>query len=345
MNRRQFLQATLASATLAHVATSTAADRPRLKLGFLGVSHAHGKSKLQTVQESADWELTGVMETNPTFQEAAKKRGARLMSEEEVLAASDVVAVESDVRDHYRQARAALMAGRHVHLEKAPATTMGEFAELVRLAREKKRLLQMGYMWRFNPGINAVLEAARKGWLGDVFLVRGVMHTMLNDPMRRLVGEFRGGMMFELGCHLIDPMVRLLGRPAKVTPMLRHDATAADSLADNTVAVFEFGRAMGVIASAALLPGAHLHRSFEIHGTGGVAIVKPIEQPVLELDLAKAAGPYKKGRQVIEFPPYKRYVPEFAELSECVRSGKPLVVTSEEDLMVHDALLKACAMS
>ena len=86
------------------------------------------------------------------------------------------------------------------------------------------------------------------------------------------------------------------------------------------------------------------HRTFEIQGTNGLAVVKPIEQPVLTVDLATAAGPYKKGGQVLNFPPYQRYAPEFAELAACVRAGKPLAVTPTEDALVHEALLKASGM-
>lgn len=65
---------------------------------------------------------------------------------------------------------------------------------------------------------------------------------------------------------------------------------------------------------------------------------------MLTLDLAKEAGPYKKGSQIIDFPPYKRYVPELAELAACVRARKPLTVTPEEDERVQEALLQASGM-
>jgi len=110
------------------------------------------------------------------------------------------------------------------------------------------------------------------------------------------------------------------------------------------VAVFDFKRAVAVLSSATMQPLAGANRTFEIQGTNGIAVVKPLEQPVLTVDLAKEAGPYKKGNQVINFPPYQRYGPEFAELAACVRAGKPLAVTPEEDELVQEALLKASGM-
>ncbi len=342
MHRRAFLQATTIS-TLALAAE--AADAPRrVRLGFLGCSHAHAMPKVKLALDSADWECTGVFESDPKHRAGAEKLGAKLLSQEQVLAASEVIAVECDAKDRAESAKAALVAGKHVHSEKPPTIGLAEFRELLSLAREKKVLMQMGYMWRFNPGINAALEAARKGWLGDVFLVRGVINTNITGESRRSFGEIAGGAMFELGCHLVDPLVRLLGKHAKVTPILRHDAKDADVLADNCVAVFDFKHSIGIISSATMQPTAGAHRAFEIQGTNGVAIVRPLEQPVLTVDLAKDAGPYKKGSQIINFPPYKRYAPEFAELAACVRAGKPLAVTPEEDELVHEALLKASGM-
>jgi len=342
MHRRAFLQATAVS-TLALAAVAAEAPR-RVRIGFLGCSHSHGMPKVKLALESADWECVGVFEPGAKYRTAAEKLGAKALPQEQVLAGSEVIAVECDAKDRHRLAKLALQAGKHVHLEKPPTVTLAEFRELLALAREKKVRMQMGYMWRFNPGINAALEAARQGWLGDVYLVRGVINTNLNAESRRSFGEIAGGTMFELGCHLVDPLVRLLGKHAKVTPVLRHDAKDADALADNCVAVFDFKRAVGIISSATMQPTAGAHRTFEIQGTNGIAVVKPLEQPVLTIDLAKDAGPYKKGSQVINFPPYRRYVPEFAELAACVRAGKPLAVTPEEDALVHEALLKASGM-
>ncbi|MEN9575148.1 MAG: hypothetical protein RL514_3003 [Verrucomicrobiota bacterium] len=342
MNRRAFLQAT-AFSTLALSAPATEAPR-RIRLGFLGCSHSHGMPKVKLALESPDWECVGVFEPDAKARAAAEKLGAKVLSQAQVLATSEVVAIECDAKDRYTLAKAALLAGKHVHIEKPPTVGLAEFRELLALAREKKVLLQMGYMWRFNPGLNAALEAARQGWLGDVYLVRGTINTSLNAEGRRSFGEIAGGTMFELGCHLIDPLVRLLGKHAKITPVLRHDAKDADALADNCVAVFDFKGAIGIISSATMQPIAGAHRTFEIQGTNGLAIVRPLEQPVLTVDLAKEAGPYKKGSQVINFPPYQRYVPEFAELAACVRTGQPLAVTPEEDELVHEALLKASGM-
>ncbi len=345
MNRRDFLLT--GSAALASLATGLPAAEPqrKLRIGFLGVSHSHAAQKVKLVRESADWTFVGICEESPRLREVYGKQGLRLLSEEELLRECEVIAVESAVRDHVRHTKLALQGGAHVHVEKPPAHTLADFVDLQRIAKEKQRLLQVGYMWRFNPGINAVLEAARQGWLGDVHLVRATMNTSHSPGARKEVGEFKGGTMFELGCHVLDPIVRLLGRPAEVISSLKTHGSTEDTVADNTTAILEYPRATAIITSLSLQPNAGAHRSFEIIGTNGVALVKPIEQPSLVFNLVKAAGPYQAGTQTISLPKYERYADEFVALAAAVRNNQPLAVTPEEELTVHETLLKACGMA
>ena len=345
-NRREFLGASLALATTTRLVpgqTQTTEVPRKITIGFLGTGYSHFRDKHTLISTASDWHLVGLCEEDATVR-AKGPEGARWLSAEQLFAEAEVIVVESAVKDHARDARRALLANRHVHVEKPPADTLEGLRELIRLAGERTRLLQIGYMWRYNPGINAALAAARQDWLGDVYLVRATMNTLANPEQRREWARFRGGAMFEQGCHLIDPLVRLLGKPLKVSPHLKHSTTLADTLADNTVAIFEFPQALGIITSAPLQPNAGPQRFFEILGTNGTARVQPLEQPVFTLELAKAAGPYTAGKQEVKLLPYRRYVDEFAALAGALREGKPLPFTAQEELNIQEALMRACEM-
>jgi predicted dehydrogenase len=313
-----------------------------LRIGFLGVAHSHGPEKVRTVRESGEWEFIGAAEPNAAVRERLKD--VPFLSREEVLERAEVIAVESAVLDHARDAEAALRAGKHVHLEKPPATNMAELKALLALAAENERLVQMGYMWRYNPGVIRILEAAREGWLGKVHAVRGVINTKVGDADRKVNAQFAGGTLFELGCHLIDPIARMLGRPQAVAPFLQHLGPPADGFADNCLAVMQYDGVLATVASSALQPGAHAHRSLEVVGTNGIAILRPIEQPTLVIELAKAAGPYAAGKQTVALPQYRRYAPEFADLASAIREGRPLGITHEEELLVQETILQCCRM-
>jgi predicted dehydrogenase len=139
-------------------------------------------------------------------------------------------------------------------------------------------------------------------------------------------------------------MVRLLGRPSKVTSILKKHGPFGDLLMDNTVATLEWESALGVITSSTLQPGAGPHRSLEILGSNGTAVVRPIEAPVLQIDLAKPAGPYQAKSQQVSLPAYRRYVDDFVELATAIRSRKPLSVSLQEELLVEETLLRASHM-
>jgi predicted dehydrogenase len=346
MNRRQFLSAatTAAAALSAPLALRGANASLRIPIGFFGVTYSHGPEKVKLAMSSPEWEFVGVCESSEAGRRTCEQLGAKLISQDELFDRARVVAVESDIRDHAAQALLALQAGRHVHLEKPPATKLADMRAVVALARQKKLLLQTGFMWRYNPGFIAILEAVRQGWLGDVFLVRGFISNNLAPARRKEWSEFPGGSMFDLGSHLVDATVRLLGKAKSVTPFIRHDGKFEDSLNDNNVAVLEFEHAQAVLVNTALQAGSAPPRSFEVLGTKGSAILQPIEPPMLTFELSEAAGPYKKGSQSVPLPAYQRYEGDFAELAAAVRGEKSLSVSLDEELLVAETLLQASGM-
>jgi predicted dehydrogenase len=150
--------------------------------------------------------------------------------------------------------------------------------------------------------------------------------------------------MFELGSHLIDATVQLLGKPKAITPILRRHGNGADELKDNNVAVLEYDKALATITNTALQTTGLPQRSFEVLGSNGSAILRPIEPPTLEIEMVKPAGPYRKGAQSVPMPAYRRYERDFAELAAAIRGEHPLSVTPEQEVIVQETLLKASGM-
>jgi len=333
---------------LASAAAAAQAQTPprKIRIAFLGASHSHAHDKIVLAAHSPDWDLAGIVEDNAQVREPFTKLGIRTLFREDALRdpSIEVIAVESEVMRHAEDGLAALVAGKHVHLEKPPAHRMADMRRLVDAARTKKRLLQMGYMWRHHAGLNQVLNAARQGWLGDIYMVRGTMNTLIGPDRRPEWALFKGGQMFEQGAHILDPVVRLMGAPKSITPYLRSHGPYPDGLKDNTAVVLEYPKALAIVTSAVLQPDANPHRSFEVLGTNGTGVLRPIEPPRLEFDLAKAAGAIPAGRQVFPLPAFRRYEGDFRELAACVRDNKPLSVTLDQDLLLEEVLLTASEM-
>ncbi len=339
MQRRTWILGALSGA-------ATRAAAPKIRMAFLGGSYSHGLQKAKTVLESPAFELVGIWEEDKVVRSKYESLGIPPLPLERILEDQSItaVAVESDIADHGRHGLLALEANKHLHLEKPPATNLEDFRRMVSLAESRRLVLQTGYMWRYNPGFVKIMEAARNGWLGDVYQLHGVMNTLLAPQRRPDWGRFRGGQMFEQGGYMIDAMVRLLGRPSKVSSWLRRDGKFDDALMDNTVAVLEFPHALGVVRCAALQPNAAAYRAFEIQGTNGTAVLRPVEEPELMMDLAKAAGPYQPGPQKVGLPPYARFRDDFVDFVAAIRGERSLAVSPQEELRTQETLLRACGV-
>ena len=231
-----------------------AGSRPRASSAraSLGTQHSHTTGKLKAMQDSPDYEVAGICENDPEAKARAQKdprfQGLRWMTEEELLRDPPIhlIVVECSVWE-------ALPMGHESHRRRqAPAPrkasrqyTGSRSRSWWRRHGDKKLLLQTGYVWRWHEGVNAALDAARKGWLGDVFMVRGTMNSDRDAEQRAVEAKYRGGGMFELSGHVIDRIVELLGRPKKVQSWLRHDTSFPDKLADNNLAVLEYRQGAG----------------------------------------------------------------------------------------------------
>lgn len=345
LDRRDFFRT--AGAALA--ATSEAAPTTgKIRVGILGTQHGHLRGKLAAMRDSPDYEVVSVCEHDREVQKKQASdplfRGLKWVSEEDLLGDSSLrlVVVECKPWEAVPWGMKVVAAGKHMHLEKPPGNKWEPFKELVDEARRKKLLLQMGWVLRGHEGIDAAIKAAKEGWIGDVYLLRATMNSDRDQPQRNREATYPGGAMFELGGHLIDRVVATLGRPNKVQSWLRHDMSIADKLADNTVAVFEYDRALAVVSTAARMFGAGDHRSFELIGSDGSFMIQPLDNDVkMTVGMREARGPYKQGWQEISLGRQPRYIADFAELARALKSNSPLKLSYDHELWVYETLLRA----
>jgi len=78
------------------------------------------------------------------------------------------VVIATPAETHYKLARQALLAGKDVLVEKPLALTYEQGAELVKLAERQGRILMVGHVLEYHPGIVRLLELVRSGELGKV---------------------------------------------------------------------------------------------------------------------------------------------------------------------------------
>ena len=326
----------------------------KIRVAVLGTGHGHAFTKIKCLRSLPEYEFAGICRPDPDEPNqgpAPVFENVRWLSLPEVLddPTIELVDVESRVNHdrnlHY--AEKCVSAGKFVHLDKPPGQDLQRLRALFEEARRRRRVVQIGYQWRYQPAMEAALDAARKGWLGKVYAVRLTLDKALGVEERREMAQFRGGMMFWEGCHLVDRAVALFGKPKKVTSFLRHDSPLRDGLADNTLAILEYEGAFAEIYLATFQPHGDEYRTLEVLGSNGKAVARRYNPPLhLMVDLKDAAGPYQAGAQALApLPqPGPTYAPDFREMARVIRNGAQPSYSPEHDLIAHETLLRACGV-
>ena len=137
-----------------------------IKIDQIGIGHNHGEEKMRTVRKFPElFEVVGYAEEN---EEWLSKRGnnegykgLKRLSVDEIIEQSDAVLIETDVWNLTSIAQKCINAGKHIHLDKPASGTLEEYKHLLDTAKKKNLIVQLGYMYRYNPSITKVFDMVR----------------------------------------------------------------------------------------------------------------------------------------------------------------------------------------
>ena len=168
---------------------------------------------------------------------------------------------------HYEWAKKALLAGKHVFLEKPSTISAEQTRELAGIAGSMGLVLQENYMFQYHAQLADIEKIIASGELGKIRLVR----TSFGFPRRaggdfRYVKELGGGTMLDNGGYTIKLINRLLGKSARLV------SSGLDYDEETGVDIFgtaEFMNADGVLAQAAFGMDCQYQCSLELWGSKG----------------------------------------------------------------------------
>lgn len=350
--RRTFVRtAALASLAAPWISRQARAAAPKIRIGQIGTGHAHASGKLEAILKSDQYEFVGMVEPDPARRAGAEKNkayaGLPWMTEEQLfnIEGLKAVAVETEVKDLVPTTQRCVERGLFVHMDKPAGESLPAFRHLLETATRKQVRVQLGYMLRYNPAFQLCFKLAKEGVLGDIFSIDTCMSKLLSPGERKRLSAYKGGALFELGCHVLDATMHLLGTPQKMTAVNRSVSAIGDGWLDNTMALLEYPKASAVVRSAMVEVEGGARRQFVVCGTKGTFDIRPLEAPAARLALDAPHGEYRKGYQDLKFPnPGGRYDGEFADLALVIRGEKKLEFSPEHDLAVHETLLKASGL-
>ena len=172
------------------------------------------------------FEVTKVLERTKDLSSELFPRARRVRTYEEILndPGIDLVVVNTPDHLHYKMARQALEAGKHVVVEKPFTVRTEEADELIRLAGEKGKVLTVFQNRRWDGDFMTVRKILKESWLGRLVEMESHFDRYRRYPRPGVWKDqdtVSTGSVYNLGSHLIDQALVLFGMPEALFADLR----------------------------------------------------------------------------------------------------------------------------
>ena len=259
----------------------------------------------------------------------------------------EAVTIETDEIYLTKYALMAAKAGKHIHMEKPGSANLGEFEELIQTMKETGKVLHLGYMYRYNPYVIEILEKVKKGELGQILSVDAQMSCRHGRNARQWLQELPGGMMFYLGCHLVDLILQIQGMPQKIIPLNRCTGYNVSESKDFGMAVFVYENGISTAKTSAMEVGGYARRQLVVSGTKGTIKLEPLEMYTPEQKIYTGKTEYWDAAwnhmgEHSQTPLFNRYDGMMAGFAACVRGEQKNPYTLDYELSLYKILLQCC---
>jgi predicted dehydrogenase len=178
----------------------------RVKVGVVGIGY-WGPKIVRNLYELPDADLQYAVDLDSArlARVAAQYPTVRTTQSLDDLLASEVEAVvlSTPIRSHYALAKRALLAGKHVLVEKPLTANSDQALELVQLAERLGLLLMVGHTFEYNPAVRLLREIVASGEIGEIYYV---------DAARLNLGRFQTdiNVLWDLAPHDISILLYVL---------------------------------------------------------------------------------------------------------------------------------------
>ncbi len=247
---------------------------PPIRTGVIGFGLAGRVFHTPFVNAIPSLELTAIVQR--TGEEAAiAYPGRRIFRSAEDLFRSDVefVVVGTPNATHFPLAKAALLAGKHVVIDKPFATGSRDALELEALSASKGLLLAPFHNRRFDGDFLTVQQLLATGETGRTVVFRSRFDRFRPEPRAGTWKETQSeenGILLDLGPHLVDQALVLFGQPGTLTASVRNDrdTTAIEDAFDITLTFEHDGHILRAELGATVL-AADPQPRYLLQGTRG----------------------------------------------------------------------------
>lgn len=259
--------------------------------GFMGKVHAYDYKCMPLYYDPLPvrTKLVGVAEIDRARADKAVEQGGFEFGTDdwrELIARDDIHIIDicSPNSWHAEQLLAAIEAGKHIYCDKPLVVGEANMARVEAALHEYRGIGQMAFQYRFFPATMRAKQLIEEGAIGNPVSFRATyLHSGSVDPKKPMgwkqLKSEGGGVLQDLGSHIVDVMNHLLGPIDSVltqTHILYPQRPNArgemeDVEADDImlmIARLQNG-ALGTIEASKIATGAEDELSFEIHGDQG----------------------------------------------------------------------------
>lgn len=338
----------------------------RIKIAQIGTGHDHAYAAIQTLKllhKAGVYELVGyctVPEDSgnlPALGYEGNKdsyRDVKQMTLEEILNYDglDAVVIETEDRALTKYALMAAQKGLHIQMDKPGGIGGDEFDRLIDTVKSKSLIFHTGYMYRYNPAVLKLKQDIADGKLGDIISVEAQMNCTHGIEKRNWLENYPGGMLYFLGCHMVDLVYSIMGEPEKIIPLSCSSGLGGTTAKDFGMAVFKYKNGVSFAKSTAVEMGGFERRQLVVVGSKGTVELCPFEwvsnerKDVVSAQITKVREAFsadwqKKGERYVS-PVHGRYDAMFRAFASYVNGEKNNPFSYEYERKLHKILLKAC---
>lgn len=262
---------------------SLSSKQPSLRVALVGYGYAGKLFHAELIDATPGLHLQVVGSNRPDAV-LADRPGALVCAPEAAATHADVdLVVIAAPNDHHAPlAEAALRAGKHVVVDKPFTVTLAQARHLARVARESGRLLSVFQNRRWDSDFLAVQAALAGGAIGDAMHVEAHFdryRPQVRARWREQAGQGTG-IWFDLGPHLVDQALQLLGLPDAVSASFARQRPGAET-PDWAHVVLQAGERRTILHASMLVAGGAPR--WVVHGTLGSFIKRRMDQQEAQL--------------------------------------------------------------
>ena len=341
-------------------------------VGLLGITHPHASARVRALRAINGVEVVAAADDDARLQYFADKYELQARTVDDILGDPKInaIMVHSKSRDMVPHTVAALKAGKSVVVEKPGGGTVDDLIALREAeAAHADLIVQVGYNVRLAESVSRAKELIESGLIGDVVTASARGAALAGEHLTQHLNQpaDMGGVLWILGCHVLDSLVRVFGAPESVNARVHKSPSLSDenSREDSAAALLNYPD-MSITFN---FDGHDRLEWFEssritVYGTNGMIEVGILPQ-LLRVYVDAARGGYPAGwtewTQSYFTPPFARTesnqfseLPELENISnfhtemrgwvDSIRSEAPIVAPVADALTVA-RIVDACYRS